>query len=82
MFRICMSFFFFGIPLFIAQFVFIGALSMCKNHGVLTMINFTTIAYSSLVSYFRYGETINNAIMVGIVFVFAGVWQAIYYKNH
>ena len=80
-YRMCMSIIFFGLPIVIAQWFFVGSLAICKNHGVLTMMNFTAIGYTELVSYFRYDEKMNIIIILGIILVFGGVWQTIFNKN-
>ena len=55
LYRIFTGILFMGIPIAIGAWFFIGGLAMGRNHGVLTMINFTSIVYGELVSYFRYG---------------------------
>lgn len=62
-----------GLPLAVGQWFFIGALRMSKHHGVMNMLNFTAIAYSELVSIFRYHESPNIVVIVGLVFLILGV---------
>lgn len=70
-----------GIPLNVCQLMFIGGLTMTKNTGLLTIIGFTSIAVSYLVSVLRYHESLNFIVIFGIIFVFFGVWRAVFTKD-
>lgn len=70
-----------GLPLVVGQWFFIGALRMTKHHGVLTMINFTAIGYSELVSIFRYHEKPNLIVIIGLAMLIFGVWETIFRKD-
>ena len=54
LYHLCMGFLFTGIPITIAQFFFVGGITMSKETGTLTMMNFIAVGIGYLVSIFRY----------------------------
>lgn len=70
-----------GIPLIIAQWLYIAALTMTKYTGVLNMINFQSIFVSYLISIIRYKEKPNLITNIGIILVFYGVWKTVFNKE-
>jgi drug/metabolite transporter (DMT)-like permease len=65
----------------IGQWLFIGALTMTKQTGVLNMFNFVNILFGYLISIFRYHESPNFITNIGIIFVFMGVWKTVFNKE-
>ena len=67
------SFFVSGIVITIAQITFIGATTMTKNTGVLTMFMFVGVIVGYLVSVFKYNEAINPICTAGAILIIFGL---------
>ena len=57
----------------IGQITFIGATTMTKNTGVLTMFGFVSVIVGYVVSVFKYNEAINPVCIFGAVFILIGL---------
>jgi drug/metabolite transporter (DMT)-like permease len=68
------------LPVLGGQSLFIAALTMSKNLGMITMITFTCVIVSYLLSIFRYHETQNIICTCGVVLVVVGLARALFYK--
>lgn len=62
-----------GLVITIAQITFIGATTMTKNTGVLTMFMFVGVIVGYLVSVFKYNEAINPICTAGAALIIFGL---------
>ena len=70
-----------GFPGIIGQLMFIAGITLSKNTGILTMINFSCVIWAYLVSIFRYGESQNILCSFGVVLVVVGISIALFSKK-
>lgn len=70
-----------GIPLTIAQTLFIAALRMSKNTGMVSIMGFSAVVVSYFINIFRYNEKPNIVTTVGVVLVLFGLWRTIFGKT-
>lgn len=75
------SFFFSGLGIAMCQILFISALNMTKNTGLLTLLIFIYIIPSYIISFFRYNEPLNPFCITGIGFMLYGLYTAIFNKE-
>lgn len=71
-----------GIPITICQTIYIAALRMSKNTGMVSIMGFISVAVSYFISIFRYREVPNLVTSVGVVLVLFGLWRAIFGKSN
>ena len=60
------------------QWFLIGALTMSKTSGIISMISFNATIVAYLVSVFRYDERPNMFINVGICLLLLGLYQTLF----
>lgn len=70
-----------GIPSFIVQILGISSLNMTKQTGMLSMMSFSMVIVSYLISIFRYNETPNLFSTIGILLVIFGVGKTVINKE-
>lgn len=61
-----------------AQITFIGATTMTKNTGVLTMFVFVGVIVGYFISVFKYNEAINPICIVGALFIILGLSRIVF----
>jgi uncharacterized membrane protein len=66
-----------GLPCFIVQILVIAALTMTKQTGVMSLMGFSMVLVSYLISIFRYHETPNLICFIGIMLVIGGCARTI-----
>ena len=79
--RLAMGLLLTGVPIAIAQMLFIGGITMSKETGSLTMLNFIGVVIGYLVSVFRYHENPNLISIFGMAMVTVGVYVTIFKKG-
>lgn len=57
----------------ISSISFIGAITMTKNTGVLTMFMFVGVIVGYMISVFKYNEAINPICIIGTVLIIYGL---------
>ena len=67
------SIIFSGIPLTMGQLMFVGALLICHDYGMLTPFMFTSIIFGYLMSVIRYGQSVNVICLLGSVAIVFGI---------
>jgi drug/metabolite transporter (DMT)-like permease len=72
------SIFFVGIPLAIGQLGLVAGLALNKKSGQLLILSGIPVIVGYLVSYFRYGETIESMEMIGSILIMIGLTGVIY----
>ena len=70
-----------GIPLTFAQFLFIKAFSLSNQHGRVSIMMFSMVVTSYLVSIFRYHESFNLVAVGGTVLAVYGILKCILDKK-
>ena len=63
------------------MYLFIGAIKLSKNTGIMMMITLTNVVWAYFVSIFRYGESQNVICILGILLVIGGVWKSLFSKG-
>lgn len=71
-----------GLTLVFGQWFYIGALTMSKNHGILTMMGFFSIFVGYVISIVRYGETPLFITTLGVCLLFLGMWKTVFNKTN
>jgi drug/metabolite transporter (DMT)-like permease len=66
-----------GLPMAISQIIFIGATTITKNTGVLTMFMFVGVIVAYIVSVVRYNEQINPVCFVGSILIVTGLSKVV-----
>ena len=79
--RLCWGLLFTGVPITFAQFLFTGGLTMSKETGTLTMMNFISVGIGYGLSVFRYNEAPNTISILGMLLVPIGVYLSIFKKD-
>lgn len=69
-----------GIPLTICYTLYIAALKMTKNTGLVSLVGSSSIVISYFISIFRYNEKPNIVTNIGVVLVLVGLWKTIFAK--
>lgn len=69
-----------GIPLTVMQTLYITALKMSTNSGMITITGFISVGVGYLVSVFRYGEKPDLVTSAGVGLALFGVWLTIFGK--
>ena len=57
----------------ISQIIFIGAITITRNTGVLTMFMFVGVIVGYLISVLRYNEEINPICTIGSILIIIGL---------
>ena len=70
-----------GIPAAIAGLLFISAIILSKNTGIITMMIFLSVVYSYILSIFRYNESQNLFCSVGVLLIIGGLWKVLFSKK-
>lgn len=57
---------------------------LAKSSGVVSMLGFVGVVIGYFLSIFRYHEKVNYVGIIGVVFVFIGVWRTLFGRkpNH
>jgi drug/metabolite transporter (DMT)-like permease len=67
------SIFLVGLPLALGQLGLVASLALNKNSGQLLILSGIPVLVGYLVSYFRYGETIESMEMIGSILILVGL---------
>jgi hypothetical protein len=70
-----------GTVIAFGQVLYIVALSIAVNTGLVTLMSFNAVIISYLVSVFRYGEAINYVCLVGGALIIYGVVTVVFNKE-
>ena len=70
-----------GIPLSLGQTIYIAALRMSRNAGLVSITGFVTVGISYLISIFRYHEKPNVVTSLGVGLALFGVWRTIFGRS-
>jgi hypothetical protein len=63
------------------QILYISAVNLTKNTGILTISNFLSILTSYFISFFQYEEPINIICVAGLGIIVYGVWTVVFKKD-
>ena len=66
-----------GLPCFIVQILVIASLTMSKQTGVISLMGFSAVFISYLISIFRYNEIPNVVNVIGITLVVGGCTKTV-----
>lgn len=66
-----------GIVMALSQITFIGATTMTKNTGILTMFGFVSVFVGYIVSVFKYNEAVNPVCIFGAGFILLGLGRIV-----
>ena len=69
-----------GLPLIITQLFFISAFALTEEHGRLSVMIFSEVIVSYLISIFRYHEDVNFASILGTSLAIFGILKCILNK--
>jgi drug/metabolite transporter (DMT)-like permease len=67
------SIFMVGLPLAVAQMVFVAGLALNKKTGQIVILTGLPVFVGYIVSYFRYGEIIQSLEMLGSIMILIGL---------
>lgn len=70
-----------GVILTACQTLYIAALRMSRNTGLVSIMGFSSIVMSYFISIFRYNEKPNIVTSIGVVLVMFGLWRTIFAKS-
>jgi drug/metabolite transporter (DMT)-like permease len=70
-----------GIPSTFSSFCFIGAITISKQTGILTLFQFISVIIGYFVSIFRYNESLNILCIIGTIFLLIGLFKAVLNKE-
>ncbi len=70
-----------GLLMVIAQIFFIGAITMTKNTGILTMLCFLSVIVGYFVSIVKYKEQINPFCSIGTLLIIFGLVKILFKGN-
>lgn len=68
-----MSIFMVGLPMAIAQLVFVAGLGLNKKTGQIVILTGLPVIVGYVVSYFRYGETLQSLELMGSIMILIGL---------
>ena len=71
--KLIMNIFVGGFFMAISQIIFIGAITITRNTGVLTMFMFVSVIVGYLISVLRYNEEINPICTIGSILIIIGL---------
>jgi drug/metabolite transporter (DMT)-like permease len=71
--KLLIAFFVTGLVMAFAQMLMVPALRLNKNTGALNSCQFISVIMGYAISYYRYGEMINDVEVIGAVLILLGI---------
>ena len=70
-----------GIPMVIAQILFVASYAMTEQHGRLSSVLFSLVITAYAVSIFRYHESVNLIVGLGTILTVFGILKCVLNKK-